>query len=106
MKIYISGKISGLPYEEAFANFERGETLALQFFTKYCADGHRVVCVNPMKEVQGSELTYDESMRLDIILLCGCAGIFMLNNWKDSKGAQLEHDIAQRLHLAIAYEND
>ena len=35
----------------------------------------------------------------------GCTAIFMLDNWKDSKGAKIELDLAKKLGLKVYYEN-
>ena len=127
MKIYISGKISGLDIDHAKAVFEHGEHNARRFFGKFvtsdifteranesgnktkatfCND-YLIETINPMKKVsEGEGLTYDDYMREDIKLLMDCAGIWMIRGWKESKGAVIEHDLAKALHLAIGYEND
>ena len=43
-------------------------------------------------------------MKADIKALCDCDGIFFLCNWKGSKGAKIEHEIAQHLGLEMLYE--
>lgn len=127
MKIYISGRISGLEINEARNNFARGECLALVYFRQqtravkctskegYCsccfAQGNDagIEIINPMTAVKFSanaSTTYADYMRADIKLMMDCAGIFMLNNWKQSKGARFEHKIAKWLNMAIGYEND
>lgn len=50
--------------------------------------------------------TYEEYLADDIKELAnGCTAIFMLDNWKDSKGAKIELDLAKKLGLKIYYEN-
>jgi len=95
MRIYISGKITGLDRQEAFAKFEAAEyVVGLQGFEP----------VNPMKEVSESEnKTWAEYMAEDIVLLDQCDGIYMLPCWRDSKGARIEHFIAETLGKAIFY---
>lgn len=89
MKIYISGKITGNPnYEEDFAI--REQTL------KEC--GYLVI--NPVivgKQLQkdlGREPTYDEFIENSYRLIDECDGVSYLDNWKSSKGAQLERKYA------------
>jgi hypothetical protein len=82
MKIYISGKITGLDYKQAFADFEYAEQ-------QINLRGHEAV--NPMKsvgEVEGKE--WIEYMVEDIAILNECDAIYLMSNWQDSKGAQLE----------------
>lgn len=109
MRIYISGRISGLSHETAYNAFEAGEGSARIHFSQHCfiRSLDSIYCINPMKEVvQTSDLTYNDLMRKDIKLLMDCAGIWMMKGWKESKGATFEHYIAQWLGMAIGYEND
>ncbi len=92
-KIYISGKITGLAHETAYANFELAEKVLESL-------GYEPI--NPMKKVSEQEgKTYKEYMLEDIELLWDCAGIFMLDNWKDSRGARIERFIAEELGLEV-----
>lgn len=104
MRIYISGRISGLDLGFAKTLFQDGERKAAIFFGQF---SNEVITVNPMMKVsEGEYKTYNDYMREDIKLLMDCAGIWMLRNWKESKGARFEHYIAKWLNLAIGYEND
>lgn len=95
-KIYIAGKITGLVYEDALRSFAEVETLLSQL-------GHEPV--NPMKENgldgDGKEYPWAEYMRRDIPHLLGCDGIFLMDNWRQSKGARLEALIAKELGMEI-----
>lgn len=89
MKVYISGKITGNPgYEEEFALREK--TLR--------DNGYLVI--NPVTEGKrlqkklGKEPTWDEYIELSLKLIDECDGVSYLSNWKDSKGARIEHDYA------------
>lgn len=82
MKIYISGKITDLDYEDAYELFNEAEEWIL-------VNDHEPV--NPMKsvgEVPGK--AWIEYMVEDLAILNDCDGIFLLSNWQSSKGAQLE----------------
>lgn len=95
MKTYISGKITGLTLEDAEALFQQAEDHILEL--KYEP-------VNPMKLVPyNPDLTWKDYMIADIEALMRCDACFMLKNWTESKGAQLEHTIAQSLGLHIEY---
>jgi len=91
MKIYIAGKINGDEnYLEKFKNSEN-----------HCiVNGWETI--NP---ASFPRLGWKESMRRDLKLLNDCQAIYMINDWKDSKGATLEHWYAKRYELIIIYEN-
>lgn len=92
MKVYISGKITGNPfYKDEFALAER------------VIEASGCEAVNPCAEEidGGSWLDY---MRRDIKLLADCDGVYMLQNWQESKGAKIEHQLARDLGLRIYYE--
>lgn len=101
MKIYISGKITSNPdYEEQFA--KREATLR--------DNGYLVV--NPVTEGKrlqrqlGREPTWDEYMELSLRLIDECDGVSYLSNWKESKGARVEHEYAVKhnkvtLHIHV-----
>lgn len=96
MKIYISGQITGLDYDAAFAMFEAAESVLLNH-------GHEPV--NPMKsegEIPGK--TWAQYLAEDIILVDEhCDGIYLLSNWRQSDGAKLEHALAEIRGKAIFY---
>lgn len=95
-RIYISGKITGCEHEDAFVKFARAEAFVN-------ATGYEAV--NPMKLVGCvAGKTWAEYMAEDIILLDACAGIYMLNDWRDSDGAKIEHAIAEIRGKSIWYE--
>ena len=95
--IYISGRITGLPYDEAFTNFKKAEEY-LQCL------GYAVV--NPMVLVPYNIYwTWFDYMGEDIKLLGKCDSIYMLNCWHKSDGAYIEHEISIRKNLTIIYEN-
>jgi hypothetical protein len=94
MKIYISGKISGIENqaEELFARAEK-ELLARGFQP-----------VNPMSLNHNHDKSWHSYMREDVKALCECEAVYMLSNWSDSKGAIIEHTIAMYLGLKIHYQ--
>jgi hypothetical protein len=86
MKLYISGRISGLPLQYAQDRFNFGIKDAI-IDTKATKEQ----CVNPfnIKPFLGVKkwLFY---MIADLYQLRKCDAIYMLNNWKDSRGAKIE----------------
>lgn len=75
----------------------------------FVADGLRSVgwtVVNPAELNVGIQNDWKACMVEDIKHLMECDAIFMLNGWKKSKGASLEHHIAKELGMKVYYEND
>lgn len=91
MKVFISGKISGIE-KEAFQVFEAAEI-------NLRAAGYEPI--NPMKLNHDHDKSWVSYMKVCIKALCECDGIYMLPNWKSSSGAKLEHHIAENLELKI-----
>ena len=93
-RYYISGKISGIE-EEAPKHFERAEKFLV---------ARGLFPVNPMKIEHNHKGYWTDYMKSDIKVLCDCDGIYMLNNWQDSKGAKIEFQLAKDLELNIIFE--
>ena len=96
MKVYISGKISGIE-SKAPLLFEAAERELLSY-------GHSVV--NPMKLPHDHDKSWHSYMKDDIRAMCDCDAIYMLRNWTDSKGAIVEHGLAATLGLKLIYESN
>ena len=94
MRIYISGKITGIE-QEARALFAAAEAQLL-------ALGHEPI--NPMGLPHLHDKEWHSFMREDIKALCDCDGILLLHNWQDSQGARLEYTVAAGLGLDIYLE--
>lgn len=90
-KIYIAGKITGL--KDYKIHFDRAEE-------ELKKQGH--IVVNPAFVPEG--LKYDDYMNICTAMLKACNTIYMLNNWKDSTGACIEHQIAELSGKEIIYQ--
>lgn len=96
MKVYISGKITGLELHEAERLFEQGEDFVR-------LQGHEPI--NPMKVLPYADhLTWKDYMVADLHALLDCDAIYMLDNWESSKGATLELHIANGLGLPCFFQ--
>lgn len=95
MKIYISGKITGLPFHEVESKFQSAEELL---------EALDLVPVNPLKNGLTKEHSWNEHMVKDIEMLLECDGIMMLDNWDTSKGAKIEYNIAVVTEKCILFE--
>ena len=95
MKVYIAGKVTGEDVKSCREKFLQAE---------YCLKkkGHSVV--NPTKLLQPTT-NWHNAMRICIKELVDCDCIYMLEDWRESRGARLEHLVAKELGLQIEYQN-
>lgn len=93
MKIYISGKITGLPIDECKAKFD----LRVKSYVNNEP-------VSPMDLPHDHDKSWASYMIECLIALKECQAIHMMPCWKDSPGAMIEHDFAKRMGLIIIYE--
>ena len=97
MKIYISGKITGLPLSEARQRFAD----SADFLNEIGFEA-----VNPLNNGLDDKATWKEHMVADIAMLLDCEAIYMMDNWIESRGASIEYDIANRLNLDVWFESN
>ena len=97
MKIYLSGKISGLPYSEVQERFDGAEALLTEL-------GFDVV--NPLKNGLDKDESWERHICKDIAMLLPCDAIYMMDNWVDSTGASIEYDVAMRTGKDIWFESN
>jgi len=90
-RIYIAGPMSGLP-ELNFPAFH-AEAARLR------ALGH--TAINPAEINPDKAMSWSDCMRTDIAALVTCDSIHLLPGWGQSKGAALEHHIAERLGMTV-----
>lgn len=97
MTIYISGAISSIPINEAYTLFNNAQTYLQKL-------GHKVI--NPMTLDHNHGRSWAEYIIEDLNLLINskCNAIYMLKNWKQSPGAQIEHIFAKNMNLKILYQ--
>jgi hypothetical protein len=103
LKIYVAGPMTGLP-ELNFPAFhaEAGRLRALGYEVINPAEinggADEVAAVAAMTAAQ-YRVHYRKCMANDIAALLTCDGIVLLPGWKNSRGAKLEHHIAETLGL-------
>ncbi len=91
-KMYIAGKITGYAeFVERFKDAERKQTEL----------GFKVM--NPAILPPGFE--QEEYMHICYSMIDVCEVVYMLSNWKDSKGAVLEHIYSIENDKTIMYED-
>ena len=96
-KVYLSGKMSHLDEEVYKQKFAEAAMKALELFP-----GEQIEFVNPATLPVVCN-TWADFLILDLMYLKDCDAIVMLDNWKDSKGAIVEHDFAVGCGIAIHY---
>ncbi len=96
MKIYVSGKISGLPFADVQDRFDGAEALLNEI-------GFEVV--NPLKNGLDKNRSWNEHLCRGIEMLLPCDAIYMMDNWIDSTSALIEYDIAVRMGKDIWFES-
>lgn len=91
-KIYISGPISGRDLQD------RRRT-----FAAVAEDIYRMgdIPVNPLDNGIPESFPWAEHMRRDLQMLLKCSAVCMLPGWKRSRGARLEHHVAEELGMDI-----
>jgi hypothetical protein len=94
-KVYISGKITGLPMREVAEQFGRAEA---------CLKEQGYEAVSPLRNGMPADAPYELHMAVDTLLLAGCQAIYMLSGWELSKGATLERDLAEATGKQVLYE--
>ena len=94
MRIYIAGPMSGIDSLNFPAFHEAAARLRGQGFE----------VVNPAEINPDHAMPWAECMRRDIAELVKCDAIYLLPGWENSKGANLERDIASRLGMILMIE--
>lgn len=93
-RIYVAGPMTGLSefnYPAFHAAAERLRALGFEV-------------ENPAENPEPSCGTWLGYMRMAIRQVSRCDGMAMLPNWRDSKGARIEHQLATQLGLVVMDE--
>ena len=98
MRVYISGKITGLPIDQVAEKFNSHAVLLK-------LKGYEPV--NPV-DVSPYHISkqWHDYMVDDIAALFQCDAIYMLADWGQSRGARIEYQIAKELGLKIIFQGE
>lgn len=96
-KCYIAGKVTGLPegtYQKLFRKAEI--TVAILGYEP----------VNPVVLPHADDKSWLSYMREAMTAMLGCEVLFALLNWRESKGAVIEVNLAAELGMKVIFEED
>ena len=97
MRIYISGKITGLDKRNYMQHFSNAEI-------RLTEKGHSVINPAAVNSMLPEDTDYDEYMKMSMLMLSFCDTIYMLNNYKESLGAMKEYQYAWEHGYTIMFE--
>ena len=92
-KVFISGKVSGLPYVYAQKRFNRAASLF-----QGCEVHNPVKLCKPY-------WSWPRCMAVCLWHLMRCDTVVFMDNWQDSRGARIEHRVARLLGKKMIYMN-
>ena len=81
MKVYISGKMGGIPEGRIAKRFEEAENYLRN---------EGFVPVNPAVMLNNPGLEYDDYIKIDLKMLSICDAIYLLRGWENSPGSKEE----------------
>jgi len=96
-KIYIAGKVTGLPIAEFSMKFGTAQQDLQEKGFK---------AVNPLEVVNNFKATWEEAMKKCIRALTECDAVYLLPCYTDSPGAKFEIDIAHKLGIPVCSNID
>lgn len=95
MKIYISGDITGT--RDYMKRFKEAEE-------KLIEQGYDVINPAEINSHLPVNTTWDDYMKMSLVMLSMCDAIFMLKKWRESKGACIEYGYALGKGLNVEFE--
>ncbi len=99
MRIYVAGPMTGLPDHNFPAFFEVAERLEAIGHTPINPADHDGATLEEAIANQHSLGDWTAYMKRDIPRLVACDAVYLMDGWKSSKGATLEHFIAEELGM-------
>lgn len=97
MKVYVAGKVTGLPRDEIFKKFcESANTLK--------KEGHTVM--SPAVLALNEGFDHADYMHVCFAMIDVCDAVCMQKDWKMSKGARMERRYAKKRKKQIVYEDE
>lgn len=113
-KCYIAGRVTGDPHYKAKFRSAVATVTSYYFFDRY---GHRIAArtarfgfqaVNPTAihicGISIDQLPWPVAMMLCLLKLATCSYAYFLADWKQSRGARIEHRFARLTRKNIIYQ--
>jgi hypothetical protein len=96
MRVYIAGRVSGLPYETVQAKFKAAENLL------------RASNFNPVSPLDhvNCKASRREAMKKLMPIMLDCDAVLLLDDWQWSEGAQIEAQMAKYADIKMIFEED
>lgn len=94
--IYIAGKITGERVSDCYEKFKRGSLEAEEI--------SGMKAINPLELAVEFGMPYKECIGISFEALKKCKAIYMLDDWRKSNGAIVEHRYAENNNLEIYYQ--
>lgn len=91
IKVFISGKVSGMPYLVAYGKFSQADRVLSRM-------GYKVI--NPTK-ICKNKWSWLRCMVVCLWHLLWCDEVMQLDNWEESRGAKIEYKWARFLGKRI-----
>ncbi|MCM1321642.1 MAG: DUF4406 domain-containing protein [Bacteroides sp.] len=97
MKIYIAGKVTGLPKDKIFKKFCASAKMLKE-------TGH--ITMSPAVLLLNEGFEHGEYMHICYAMIDVCDAVYMQKDWQHSKGAQMELYYAKDTKKQIIYEDE
>ena len=97
MKVYVAGKVTGLPKNEVFRKFNESVRMLKE-------GGHAVM--SPAVLVLNEGFGHEDYMHVCYAMIDVCDAVFMQRDWRDSEGARMEREYATDHRKRIIYEDE
>jgi len=94
--VYISGKVTGLHPEETKQKFASAE---------HNLNNAGYYCFNPTANIE-PDCDWNLAMRLCLSVLPMCDYVYLLTDWKESKGAKVEKLMADKLQMVLWHQTN
>jgi len=104
VRVYISGKISGLTPEIAEANFKSAEEMLKKKDPSCVVVNPYAMCEKIFKNKP--EANWLDRMNVCIKMLVKCNVVYLLPTWTTSDGAIIECMVAKHENIQIVYDPD
>ncbi len=95
--LYVAGPMTGYPEWNHPAFFAMAARLR--------AAGHTVICPAELHE-PSHDVPWDWYLRHDLPELVKCSRLVLMPGWERSRGARLEHQVAEALGFKITYPHE